>query len=107
MTRYTGNHCPVCEQAFTDEDDIVVCPDCGSRLWIDSETKTVLRKEKPSRRPGLSLDSLMEKEKRKADRDQNRKLRRPGFKKWMNNMSNADIRLIAREINSRVGVWII
>jgi len=25
----------------------------------------------------------------------------------MNNMSNADIRLIAREINSRVGVWII
>lgn len=39
--------------------------------------------------------------------DQNRKLRRPGFKKWMNNMSNADMRLIAREINSRVGVWII
>ena len=49
----------------------------------------------------------MEREKRKADRDQNRKLRRPGFKKWMNNKSNADIRLIAREINSRVGVWII
>ncbi|OPZ58502.1 MAG: hypothetical protein BWY86_01475 [Candidatus Aminicenantes bacterium ADurb.Bin508] len=45
----------------------VVCPDCGSRLWIDSETKTVLRKEKPSRRPGLSLDSLMEKEKRKKE----------------------------------------
>ena len=32
MTRYTGNHCPVCEQAFTDEDDIVVCPDCGHTL---------------------------------------------------------------------------
>ena len=30
MTRYTGNHCPVCEQAFTDNDDIVVCPDCGT-----------------------------------------------------------------------------
>lgn len=30
MTRYTGNHCPVCEQAFTDTDDIVVCPDCGA-----------------------------------------------------------------------------
>lgn len=30
MARYTGNHCPVCEQAFTDEDDIVVCPDCGT-----------------------------------------------------------------------------
>ena len=53
------------------------------------------------------LSSKMEREKRKADRDQNRKFRRPGFKKWMNNMSSADIRLIAREINSRVGVWII
>ena len=30
MTRYTGNHCPVCEQTFTDADDIVVCPDCGT-----------------------------------------------------------------------------
>ena len=30
MIRYTGNHCPVCEQVFTDEDDIVVCPDCGT-----------------------------------------------------------------------------
>ena len=30
MARYTGNHCPVCEQAFTDNDDIVVCPDCGT-----------------------------------------------------------------------------
>ena len=30
MARYTGNHCPVCEQAFTDDDDIVVCPDCGT-----------------------------------------------------------------------------
>ena len=30
MARYTGNHCPVCEQEFTDNDDIVVCPDCGT-----------------------------------------------------------------------------
>ena len=30
MARYTGNHCPVCEQVFTDDDDIVVCPDCGT-----------------------------------------------------------------------------
>ena len=36
MTRYTGNHCPVCEQAFTDEDDIVVCPDCGTREALES-----------------------------------------------------------------------
>jgi DNA-directed RNA polymerase subunit RPC12/RpoP len=34
MTRYTGNHCPVCEQAFTDEDDIVVCPDCGKHISV-------------------------------------------------------------------------
>ena len=30
MARYTNNHCPVCEQAFTDADDIVVCPKCGT-----------------------------------------------------------------------------
>lgn len=30
MARYTNNHCPVCEQAFTDADDIVVCPECGT-----------------------------------------------------------------------------
>ena len=30
MARYTKNHCPVCEQAFTDADDIVVCPECGT-----------------------------------------------------------------------------
>lgn len=35
MTRYTGNHCPVCEQAFTDTDDIVVCPDCGTPYHRD------------------------------------------------------------------------
>mgnify|MGYP000323178261 FL=1 len=35
MTRYTGNHCPVCEQAFIDTDDIVVCPDCGTPYHRD------------------------------------------------------------------------
>ncbi len=35
MTRYTENHCPVCEQAFTDTDDIVVCPDCGTPYHRD------------------------------------------------------------------------
>ena len=35
MTRYTGNHCHVCEQAFTDTDDIVVCPDCGTPYHRD------------------------------------------------------------------------
>lgn len=30
MSNYTGNKCPVCHQPFTDQDDIVVCPDCGT-----------------------------------------------------------------------------
>ena len=30
MSNYTGCKCPVCHQAFTDHDDIVVCPDCGT-----------------------------------------------------------------------------
>ena len=30
MSNYTGNKCPVCHKAFTDQDDIVVCPDCGT-----------------------------------------------------------------------------
>lgn len=30
MSRYTGQKCPVCNQVFTEQDDIVVCPDCGT-----------------------------------------------------------------------------
>lgn len=30
MTDYKGNRCPVCEQVFKENDDIVVCPDCGT-----------------------------------------------------------------------------
>lgn len=30
MARYTGSSCPICKKAFTDQDDIVVCPDCGT-----------------------------------------------------------------------------
>lgn len=30
MSNYTGSQCPVCRQLFTDHDDIVVCPDCGT-----------------------------------------------------------------------------
>ena len=30
MALYTGNHCPVCNEVFTDNDDVVVCPDCGT-----------------------------------------------------------------------------
>lgn len=28
--QYTGENCPVCGAVFTEEDDIVVCPDCGT-----------------------------------------------------------------------------
>ena len=30
MNKYTGNTCPVCHKKFTADDDIVVCPDCGT-----------------------------------------------------------------------------
>ena len=28
--RYTGETCPVCHKVFADEDDVVVCPECGT-----------------------------------------------------------------------------
>lgn len=28
--QYTGELCPICKTAFTEDDDIVVCPDCGT-----------------------------------------------------------------------------
>lgn len=30
MTKYSGYHCPVCGGVFTVQDDIVVCPQCGT-----------------------------------------------------------------------------
>lgn len=30
MTKYQGCKCPVCQQNFTEQDTIVVCPDCGT-----------------------------------------------------------------------------
>lgn len=30
MGKYTGEVCPACNQIFTDEDDVVVCPVCGT-----------------------------------------------------------------------------
>ena len=27
---YTGIKCPVCGKAFTKQDDVVVCPECGA-----------------------------------------------------------------------------
>ena len=30
MAKYTGEICPACNQVFTDDDDVVVCPVCGA-----------------------------------------------------------------------------
>ncbi len=30
MGKYTGCHCTICQNTFREEDDIVVCPDCGT-----------------------------------------------------------------------------
>ena len=30
MGKFVGQVCPVCQQKFTDQDDIVVCPECGT-----------------------------------------------------------------------------
>lgn len=30
MSRYSGKKCVICDNTFTDNDDIVVCPDCGT-----------------------------------------------------------------------------
>ena len=30
MSKYTGLECPVCKNTFKDDDDIVVCPECGA-----------------------------------------------------------------------------
>ncbi len=30
MTRYENQECPVCHKKFTEQDDVVVCPECGT-----------------------------------------------------------------------------
>lgn len=42
--KYTGNICHGCQQAFTDSDDVVVCPECGTpqhRECYEKENKCV------------------------------------------------------------------
>jgi len=39
----------------------VVCPCCGATIWLDGETKSVLRSEKAKKAKG-SLDDLLVKE---------------------------------------------
>jgi ribosomal protein L40E len=40
MTDYTGSECPVCKILFKDDDDIVVCPECGTPYHRECYKKT-------------------------------------------------------------------
>lgn len=44
----------------------VSCPCCGSALWVDGESRAVLRLEKAPKKKG-SLDDLLVKEKERRD----------------------------------------
>lgn len=39
MADYTGCKCPVCQQPFTEKDDVVVCPECGAPYHRDCYQK--------------------------------------------------------------------
>ncbi len=43
----------------------VVCPCCGATIWLDGETKSVLRSEKAKKAKG-SLDDLLVKEQKRT-----------------------------------------
>lgn len=44
----------------------VTCPCCGALLWVDGESRAVMRSEKPKKAKG-SLDDLLVKEKARTD----------------------------------------
>jgi len=44
----------------------VNCPCCGALLWVDGESRAVMRSEKPKKAKG-SLDDLLVKEKARTD----------------------------------------
>lgn len=44
----------------------VTCPCCGALLWVDGESRSVMRSEKPKKAKG-SLDDLLVKEKARTD----------------------------------------
>ena len=35
MSRYTGEKCLICSQDFKEDDDVVVCPECGTPYHKD------------------------------------------------------------------------
>lgn len=45
----------------------IVCPVCSSILWVDSQTGTVVRKEKGAVKKKTSFDSLLLREKKKKE----------------------------------------
>ncbi len=59
-----GGLCYIRDMAETNDDSrvfSVVCPCCGATIWLDGETKSVLRSEKAKKAKG-SLDDLLVKE---------------------------------------------
>ena len=47
----------------------VVCPCCGAALWIDGETRSVLRSEKAKKAKGSLDDMLVKEQKRQSEFD--------------------------------------
>lgn len=47
----------------------VVCPCCGATLWVDGETRSVLRSEKAKKAKGSLDDMLVKEHKRQSDFD--------------------------------------
>jgi len=47
----------------------VVCPCCEATLWIDGETKAVLRSEKAKKKKGSLDDLLVKEQKRQSEFD--------------------------------------
>jgi len=47
----------------------LVCPGCEATLWIDAETRAVLRSEKPKKKKGSLDDLLVSEHKRQGEFD--------------------------------------
>ncbi|MEN6561331.1 MAG: hypothetical protein ABFD52_11195 [Acidobacteriota bacterium] len=47
----------------------VVCPCCGATLWVDGETRSVLRSEKAKKAKGSLDDFLVKEHKRQSEFD--------------------------------------
>lgn len=44
----------------------LICPQCGARLWVDSDLKTIIQSQKGERKKA-SFDDLLLKEKKKSE----------------------------------------